>query len=115
MGGSNNAPAQSTAAQASQPALRTHNFPAFHPEHLGLLAQQLNAGFGGGVEAQRGLLNQIHSAVDVPILNGAADLEALKAKSSPKKKKPDDDIFKDDKLGRGGPSTSGNPSRGGLY
>lgn len=38
----------------------------FFPGQLGLLAQQMNYGFGGGQAANRGLLNQIYSPMQMP-------------------------------------------------
>lgn len=45
---------------------KSDTIPAGFPGQLGLLAKQMNNGFGGGILAQRNYLNQIYDPVRMP-------------------------------------------------
>lgn len=51
------------------------SIPAGFPGQLGLIAQQMNRGFGGGLLAQRGYLNKIYDPVQMqaPVTLGGGD------------------------------------------
>lgn len=64
--------------------LQNVNVPAFMPGQQGLLAQQLNAGFGNGqasgILSMQDYLNGMYKPMTVPLIQNAADMAALKAK-----------------------------------
>ena len=80
MGGSSG-----SATTGVQPStLQNVNVPAFMPGQQGLLAQQLNAGFGNGqasgILSMQDYLNGMYKPMTVPLIQNAADMAALKAK-----------------------------------
>ncbi len=80
MGGSSG-----SATTGVQPStLQNVNVPAFMPGQQGLLAQQLNAGFGNGqasgILSMQDYLNGMYKLMTVPLIQNAADMAALKAK-----------------------------------
>ena len=52
--------------------------PAFMPGQQGLLAQQLAAGGYGAAPEWSGLLGGMYSDMNVPVINGSADIAALR-------------------------------------
>ena len=80
MGGSSG-----SATTGVQPStLQNVNVPAFMPGQQGLLAEQLNAGFGNGqpsgILSMQDYLNGMYKPMTVPLIQNAADMAALKAK-----------------------------------
>ena len=74
-----------SATTGVQPStLQNVNVPAFMPGQQGLLAQQLNAGFGNGqasgILSMQDYLNGMYKPMTVPLIQNAADMAALKAK-----------------------------------
>lgn len=67
------------------------SFPSGFPGQLGLLAQQMNNGFGGGLLAQRNYLNQIYSPMQMPAMPDLGGLE-----EELKKKKKDEEMLNPD-------------------
>lgn len=76
-----------TNMRPNKPVKKTPNIPTGFPGQIGLLAKQMNSGFGGGLLAQRGYLNNFYSPmkpqtiptlgqdgeVDKPTTPGTAD------------------------------------------
>lgn len=81
MGDSKNTPSKSTATQTATPeeqALTMRAIPAFMPGQQGLLTQQLAAGGYGTQPEWAGILSGMYSDMNVPVINGAQDIAALK-------------------------------------
>lgn len=59
-------PAPAPAPNPAQPAIPMQDFAAFQPGQLGLLASQLNSGFGGGQAQNEEALNSLYQPVSMP-------------------------------------------------